>query len=153
VREWASWCDDGMIDSIVKDVGTKPQRWDARELAIELNITYELRQRFGFHTISACDKSEEELKALAKEIRRASREAERRAKGVQPRGEWLAAHSDNQTEPWVDLNMSRATYFRRKKAGDAIPPVRDTVSVQLAPRLASVLIATNDNIAPILRAA
>ena len=35
----------------------------------------------------------------------------------QLRAEWLAEHDQERKKPWIALGISRATYFRRKKAG------------------------------------
>ena len=35
----------------------------------------------------------------------------------QPRAEWLAEHDQERRKPWIALKISRATYFRWKKAG------------------------------------
>ena len=35
----------------------------------------------------------------------------------QPRAEWLAEHDQERRKPWIALGISRATYFRWKKAG------------------------------------
>lgn len=46
--------------------------------------------------------------------RKAQREAKRRrAAGKPNRQEWLAMNSKSQEEPWTDLGVSRATYYRR----------------------------------------
>ena len=38
-------------------------------------------------------------------------------KAHQPRAEWLAEHDQERRKPWIELGISRATYFRWKKAG------------------------------------
>jgi hypothetical protein len=56
--------------------------------------------------------------------------AQRRASGALPRGEWLKANNISQTEPWKQVGISRAAWYRRKRAavwpdsadtGDSMP--------------------------------
>jgi hypothetical protein len=42
--------------------------------------------------------------------------AQRRASGALPRGEWLKANNISQTEPWKQVGISRAAWYRRKRA-------------------------------------
>ena len=45
---------------------------------------------------------------------RERKRAKRRAQGIVPRSEWLAAHS---AKPWIEAGMSRSTWYRRLKGG------------------------------------
>ena len=52
---------------------------------------------------------------MAAAYHRQRKEAERRANGVRPRAEWLAANSDSANKWWEVMGMSRPTWQRRGK--------------------------------------
>lgn len=66
------------------------------------------------------------LEQVIPEEERARRKAERQARrrreaGVTQRQEWLEGHGQEARRPWAVLGLSRATYFRWKKAGKLGP--------------------------------
>lgn len=60
---------------------------------------------------------------------RARRKAERerlrqRAAGAVAREDWLRENSRERQQPWVELDMSRSTYYRRLKTGQIVKPAK-----------------------------
>lgn len=52
------------------------------------------------------------------QIRQRNRDRVEEGRYAQSRDEYLQEHSQERTKPWEALDISRATYFRRKKAGE-----------------------------------
>lgn len=68
--------------------------------------------------------------------RKAERECQRRrAAGAMSRGAWLEKNSREARQPWVELGMSRSTFYRRRKAGQIVEPVEPvtTADVETGP--------------------
>lgn len=90
------------------------QYWTADQLAWRLHVTGQERQELALTTIGAVD----ETSAARRERRQTSAKVRqtslRRAKGVKPRSEYLAA-SVEKSEPWKAEGVSRATWYRRRK--------------------------------------
>ena len=64
--------------------------------------------------------------------RKAERERQRRrTAGAMSRETWLEEHSREARQPWVNLGISRSTYYRRLKAGEIV----DTPKPAQAPRV------------------
>jgi hypothetical protein len=56
--------------------------------------------------------SDDERKDINKRKRREAQERYRRKKGADTRERYLAEHATSHEEPWKNLNMSRAKYYR-----------------------------------------
>src|SRR5262249_9416000 len=73
--------------------------------------TYQQRTRLRITTIGACDFSKRQRKKQRKHKDKMAKMRRRRAAGMRPQSESLSA-----TEPWRELGMSRASWYRRNKA-------------------------------------
>jgi hypothetical protein len=117
-RDWAAvrapWCNEEDLDLIIDEIGPFPHFMKDDELAEALEVTDEIRARYGWRTIGAIDVDEEQRKAINREKDRKRKEAKRRANGVEPR-EQFEAKSKARTKPWVALGVSESTYYRRLK--------------------------------------
>jgi hypothetical protein len=123
-RGWAAarapWCNDEEFDLMVDEIGPYPRFMTDRELGEFLEITDEVRERYGWRTIEAIDVTPRQRAAINREKDRKRKETQRRADGVAPR-EQYEANSLAKAEPWVPMGVSERTYFRRlKKARAAI---------------------------------
>jgi hypothetical protein len=135
-RIWAPWCNEEDLDLIIDEIGPHPHFMTDRELGEVLEVTDEVRERYGWRTIEAIDVTPKQRAAINRAKGRKRKEAKRRADGVQPRDEYEAG-SLGKTTPWVPMGISKSTYFRRlKKARAAI------VSAIAAHRLA---VSANDS--------
>jgi hypothetical protein len=75
-----------------------------------LGISYAARQELDIRTIGACDVTKR-TRALMRKRKKQKVSAERRlASGAQPRSKSLSA-----TKPWQALNMSRTTWYERRR--------------------------------------
>jgi hypothetical protein len=83
------------------------------ELVTECPMTAAELQAFEAQRLADLAALEQARKAAAAAKERRRKEVIRRARGCQTRAEWLKAHSNNR--PWIGLNVSRATYYRRAK--------------------------------------
>jgi hypothetical protein len=96
---WVAWSND----RVGKYLGVTD---DERE--------YHAARGHRFMTITACDKSPAERKALAvvrkRERDRQQHQDQRRKQGVKPRAEWLKANSASQDKPWQAAGLSRRTW-------------------------------------------
>jgi hypothetical protein len=115
-RHWAAvrapWCNEEDLDLIIDEIGPVPHFMKDDELAEALEVTDEIRARYGWRTIGAIDVDEEQRKAINREKDRKRKEAERRANGVEPRKQFEST-SKARTKPWVALGVSESTYYRR----------------------------------------
>jgi hypothetical protein len=91
-----------------------PIRWRADTIAARLKVTAAERKRLRLTTIGAIDKTKAERQAERKERKRAADRTRRRARGAQPRADYLA-QSLSRVRPWVALGMSRASWYRAGK--------------------------------------
>lgn len=64
--------------------------------------------------------------------RKAERECQRRwATGAISREAWLERNSREARQPWLDLGISRSTYYRRLKAGQIVEPPKPATSAEV----------------------
>jgi hypothetical protein len=82
------------------------------KLARYLGLTYAARTVCRIKTIGSTDVSKRARTSLRKRKDKRYREARRRTAGMRPQSESLSA-----TQPWRELGMGRATWYRRNKAG------------------------------------
>jgi len=89
----------------------------ADAVAILIQVTYSERQMLELATIGACDVPRHIRRSMAKARKREidrQRQAEiRRQQGRQPRASFLAANRISRLKPWLALNISRRTWYRR----------------------------------------
>jgi hypothetical protein len=85
-------------------------------LGRKLNLTLAQKERIGLRQITPCDLTREELAARRK-ARHRDREHERRRRcGATTRAAYLAQHSVNREKPWKAAGISRASWYRSRKA-------------------------------------
>jgi hypothetical protein len=137
---YAPWMDAEIRGGIL-DLG--PYWYSSHSLGNRLEIDNEDRERLEAWTIEAYDISKEQRKVLTVEKRRKTEERRRRKAGAKPRAE-----SEMRTKPWVEQNISRRTYYRKKKLGTGSwPPSlnirqgHETVSLS-EPQVAAITPAT-----------
>jgi hypothetical protein len=111
----APWLDDGAIEKLwARRVDIHPEA-----ISEHLGLTDDERAHLHIKTIPPCDIPKRDRKRRAKERHRERvREraaAKRAARGAIPRAEY-EAHSIQNTKPWLDEGIFRATWFRRRKA-------------------------------------
>lgn len=99
--------------------------WTAQELGDLLRLTTDERARMRVTRIRPAGMTPRKFRAYQRERKAEQAKARRIAKGATPREQ-----SKAQLEPWAALDMSRATYFRRLKAGTLPAQIRahETVS-------------------------
>ena len=90
--------------------GKQPIAWDADELADELDFDFATRTRLKITTIGAVDFPKRWRMKRAKTHDTERHKALRAKAGAEPH-----VLSLEQAKPWLDLVMSRATYFRRQR--------------------------------------
>lgn len=100
-----------------KRLATIPMRGD--KIARLLGITAEVRKQAAAWSIGAIDQGAEERKALGHAGDLSRWERIRRTKGQRPRADYLAG-SVEASKPWIELGISRATWFRRKAASEQV---------------------------------
>jgi hypothetical protein len=118
IERWAPWMSDDEAQEILDDINLTPEwqrRPAARTLGKRLNLTYAERARLLLRTIGPCDMTEKVMALMRKQKKRRQDKLRRQK---QPRTEYLAA-SLSQTQPWLELGVSRRTYYRRIKQEQA----------------------------------
>lgn len=113
VSEWAPWLSVAELDDLQLDI-IKPKRWRADPLAWRLHLTAADRSALKITTIGAIDAGKAARLKRRRERARQRKEQQRRAQGAKPRAEYLA--NVKRDKPWQALGISRATYFRRRRA-------------------------------------
>jgi hypothetical protein len=78
------------------------------QLGRMIGLTSDEREKHKAWPILPCDETAKQRMARMKT-------ASRRAKGTQPRSEWLMSNSDSQTKPWEAAGVCRRTWYQRKK--------------------------------------
>jgi hypothetical protein len=107
---------DSTIAQFVDQAVKRRRPISPTEIGRRLRLTREERAEAGAWNILAAGQTREELKAERELKKKESWRQTCRAKGVQERGEWLAGHCQEAAAPWKAEGISRATYYRRKKA-------------------------------------
>jgi hypothetical protein len=110
VRQWAPWHSQEETERLIDQVLDRTVTWKADALADRLRVDYDTRMRLKIRTIGATDKKKR-ARTLLRKKRAAERHRIRRAKiGTKPR-----KISIEQRTPWIDLGISRSTYFRNRR--------------------------------------
>ena len=115
----AEWMSAEEADDITDTVNRMPlsERWHiAKMLGERHRVTYAEHESIGLKNITPCDKTAEELAELRKVRKREREKMRRHQRGAKSRPEYRAQFTGslNQTEPWIPLGISRATFFRNK---------------------------------------
>jgi hypothetical protein len=108
---YTPWMDPVILDSILS---MGPYWYSARSLGNHLEVDNADRERLQAWTVEAFDISKDQRAVINNEKNRASHERRRRKAGAKPRKQSLS-----QTKPWEAENISRRTWERRRRAGDA----------------------------------
>jgi hypothetical protein len=103
----------------IKDIigRTKPRWLKADVIGKFLRVTYAERQQRRIFTIGCYDMTKAEREELRKKHRRLKDRDHRRQKGAKPH-----AQSDARLKPWIDLGMSRRSWYRAGKPTEAPRP-------------------------------
>ena len=108
--------------------GRKRLWWTAQELGDLLRVTTGERERLRITRIRPAGMTTRKFSSYQRAREAELAKARRIAKGARPREQ-----SKARLEPWAALDMSRATYFRRQKAGTLPAQIRDRETVSSAP--------------------
>src|SRR5262249_13232521 len=109
----APWMQPSDAAALVDAVLAKPRRWKADTLAKRLGLTDAMRRALNIRTIGASDMTKAERQAARRERKREAQRRRRRLRGQQPRTEYLE-NSLTHTQPWKQVGLSRATWYRRR---------------------------------------
>ena len=96
--------------AITEEASICRKHLSADNLARFLGVTYAQRQALGLTTIGSTNVKKAARRELRKLRARKALMAKRRAAGMRPQSESLSA-----TQPWRELGMSRAAWYRRNK--------------------------------------
>ena len=114
IRPWAAaWMKTlpaNELDGLIAEVGNG-RRWKADALARELGLDDATRTRLKIRTIGAVDCSKAKRMTRRRRKRIATARASRAKAGAHPH-----AKSAESLMPWVEAGISRATYYRRRRA-------------------------------------
>jgi hypothetical protein len=110
---WAPWCGEEELTALINRVEADPRKWKADQMAIELNLTINLRDALGLTTIGAIDLDAAGRSQRRKDQKRQKQAETRRNAGMATRAEYLASNPKSRTKPWRTMGISRATYYRR----------------------------------------
>jgi hypothetical protein len=128
-RRWAPHMPAKIIRGLAWQVQHYPLKYGADTLAKRLNITFEERQSLRLFTIGAIDRDQAQrrMRRTAEDRKRKERRRkEMRKDSYQTRAEWLEAHGLSRTRPWEIEGMSRAKWYRQRKARETGASARET---------------------------
>jgi len=117
IEIWAPWMQPGEAKEWVSHLNRLDlyeRTPTASELGKRLNVTNAERQRLKLWPIKPIDATDEQLAEQTKTRRNEQRRAKLRAKGVRPRGAYLA-ELKSRPRPWDAKGISRRTWQRRQK--------------------------------------
>lgn len=117
VGRWAPWCSEAWARELAAKACDQPEpyRFTADVLAERQGLTYAERQALGITAIGAIDVDREERERLRRQRSRANEKQKRRENGVISRAVFEEG-SANSTRPWENEGISRATWYRRRRA-------------------------------------
>jgi hypothetical protein len=123
IAEAAPWLDEDEADRLIRAaIASEANLPKPDTLARYLDLTAAVRHALGIRTIGAADITKRQRTKARKARKRIAGTvaacAKRLAAGAQPRAEYLATHTASRDQPWIALGISRATYYRRRKAGE-----------------------------------
>src|SRR5262249_2301727 len=114
-RPWSDALSEADAIAIVDMASEMRPIWNPDKLAKHLGLTYQQRTILNITTIGACDFSKAARTRQRKQKNRTAKERKRRASGALARDEY-EAKSLSKTQPWREMGMSRAIWYRRNKA-------------------------------------
>jgi hypothetical protein len=114
-RRWAVWCTEAEARALAAHVVDHPYEFTADILAQKLGLTYAERLALGITAIGSIDVERVERERLRRQRSRANEKQKRRDNGAVPREVW-EENSWEKLQPWQDEGISRATWFRRRRA-------------------------------------
>jgi hypothetical protein len=113
---WAPSMAPAEGQDLVESIAKKPRRYRAKTLARLMRVTEEEHARWGLGSIWAFTWTGADMKDRERRRERKRKATKRRSAGTVDREEWLAT-SKSRTKPWEAMGISRAEYYRRRKAG------------------------------------
>jgi hypothetical protein len=117
LARWAPWMSPREMGALSTEAIERNIRWKADTLASRIRLTERERSALCIRTIGAIDFDKAARAERRRRADRANKEGLRRAKGAVPRVEY-EAESLAQRKPWQARGISRATWYRRRKADD-----------------------------------
>lgn len=109
--KWAPWLTKAELDAMVSRTATSNKRWSIDQCATVLEVSLEDHMRLKLRHIGANDDPSYDLRREMKLIDDRARQAKKRlVKGATPRAKALS-----NAKPWVELGISRATWYNRGK--------------------------------------
>ncbi|WP_050626691.1 hypothetical protein [Bradyrhizobium viridifuturi] len=114
-RVWAPWCSAGEAAALAAHVVSHPYKFTADVLAEKVGLIYAERQALGIKTIGSTDVNSADRERLRRQRSRANEQRKRRADGAVPR-DLYEENSNESLRPWEDDGVSRATWYRRRRA-------------------------------------
>ena len=114
-RKWAPWCSSDEACRLAAHVVRRPYKFTADVLAEKVGLTYAERMALGIKTIGSTDVDQAERERLRRQRSRANEKKKRHAKGAVPRSTYEET-SNESLRPWEDEGISRATWYRRRRA-------------------------------------
>ena len=122
-HKWAPWLTKPELDAMVIRTATSNKRWSIDQCAIVLEVSLEDHMRLKLRHIGANDDPSYDLRRELKLIDDRARQAKKRlVKGATPRSKALS-----NAKPWVELGMSRRTWYNRGKPRKIETQVVDNV--------------------------
>jgi hypothetical protein len=125
IETWAPWMDTAESYELVENILRKPEyqrKLKPRDLGERLNLTWAERQELAIRTIHPADLTPEEFEEKRGERRRErarARQARRRRRAGARSRITDRVTSLTHLKPWKALNMSRATWYRRRRGETA----------------------------------
>jgi hypothetical protein len=133
----APWMNEAAAARLLEQIEAFPQKWRADTLGRKLNLTGAEWRTLRLRTIAPVDMTRQERVAFSQALAQKRRQARRRAQGKKQRAEYLAK-SVSQTKPWVALNISRRTWYRRgKPTASVVGTSVDTIKIKRRPTCAT----------------
>lgn len=123
LADWAPWMSADERDELVVEATTKPTRWRADTLAKKLGLTEATRRRLRITTIGASDCTKAERLERRRKRARLAKQERRRAAGVVPRADYLAAlaRRPKKMRPWKVAGISRGRWYRSRRLKPPAP--------------------------------
>ncbi|WP_157223349.1 hypothetical protein [Rhodovulum sp. PH10] len=112
---WAPWLSTAEATALAIRSIANPIKFSADTLAWRLHLTAAERKQLAITTIGAVDMNKAQRTEARKERRRETDRARRRASGARSRAEYEAPSAEA-WRPWEAEGISRATWYRRRKA-------------------------------------
>jgi hypothetical protein len=122
IRLWAPWMSASEAGLIAGKAIAAPVKYTADVLGWRLKLNGDERHELGIKTIGAVGVSKADRAAFRKLKAKLRAQGRRRDEGALPRGLY-EANSLRRTQPWLELGISRSTWYRAGKP-DPNPPAK-----------------------------